>query len=801
MKWTYDWLKDYLDTNATPAEIADTLTRIGLEVEELIETAHPVAARIVECEKHPDSDHLHVLRVDDGTGALRTVVCGAPNVRVGLVSALAVPGCKIGNMEIKSGKIRGVISDGMMCSGRELGINDDHDGIIELDEKVEKLGQIPSSIIHCPLSIFDAGITPNRPDYLAVRGIARDLAAAGIGEFIDRYDNYAGEFKDGARRAVVENYDACPVYYLCEIKNIKMAPSNPKIAARLAAIGINPKNAPIDATNYICYDLGQPMHCFDADEIHGDIIVRNAKRGEKFTDLFGAEHELVETDLVIADAAGILALAGVIGGARGMTTDATKNILLESAYFDPVTVRRTAKRIGISTDASYRYERGIDPTIAPQGILQAVKIITDACGGIAMTPRYVWDEKNPKLTFMSETPDSMKNISGAEWLKIMEPRRIEYTPALFKKKTGIELDAAMQKRILEALGFVVEENNDIWTITPRPARVDVAIPENIVSELIRLYGYDNIVRDENAAKIDFTARAPSVKKQLAAMGYYECMNYGFGDSKKEKILSYKESVRVLNPIIDTFDTARNSLVQSMLDVVAGNDRFRRSNLSLFELAAVFDGPVPGWQHDQLIVVRTGILGGKIGVKHGRDASVYDIRDDLMSLFPGAVAENDDNPPLWAHPYRAGKLILDNKTVAVFAELHPSVAKKFGIKTNVALGLVDDVSSLASYSPWTADAPALDKIELAEFPLITRDFAFIAANNVEPAELAEIARGADDRIIETNVFDIFDLPDGKKSIAFEIVLQPLGNIADAELMEIQNSVIALVEKSCDAKLRT
>ena len=380
MKWSYEWLKQYLDTKLTPAEIADKLNAIGLEVEDLSVPVLPIAAKIVECKEHENSDHLHVLKVDDGSGSLRQVVCGAPNVRVGMVSALAVPGCKIGEFTIESGKIRGVLSDGMMCSAKELGIGDDHSGIIELDAKKEKIGQPISALSGSGSAIFETSITPNRPDYLSLRGIALDLSAAGAGEYKENKIDLLKSVK-GERNVNLLAKDACPTYRFCEIHGIKNAPSDKQIQNCLRSAGINPKNAPIDATNYICYDLAQPMHCFDADEIVGDITVRMAKTGEKFTDLFGNEHELCDKDLVITDDAGILALAGVVGGARGMTTDKTKNIILESAYFNPVSVRKSSKRIGLSTDSSYRYERGINPDGTLPALSLAAKIIMDACGG------------------------------------------------------------------------------------------------------------------------------------------------------------------------------------------------------------------------------------------------------------------------------------------------------------------------------------------------------------------------------------------------------------------------------------
>ncbi len=793
MKFTYDWLKDYLKTKANPVEIAETLTRIGLEVEDLIEPVSPVAAKIIECVDVPDT-HLHKLMVDDGTGKLRQVVCGAPNARVGLVSALALPGCRIGDVEIKSGKIRGIESNGMMCSGKELGINNDHDGIIGLDEKTVKIG-LP--IMEYQLqSIFEAGITPNRPDYLSVYGIARDLAASGVGTFIRKYDNYAGKFNDGIRNARIENYAACPVYYLCEIKNIKMAQSNPKIAARLAAIGINPRNAAIDATNYICYDLGQPMHCFDADKVNGDIIIRNAKSGEKFTDLFGNEHELVNTDLVIADGNGVLALAGVIGGERSMTTGDTKNIILESAYFDPVCIRKTSKRIGVSTDASYRYERGINPTIAFLGIMQAAKIITDVCGGDAETPFRDWDKTNPKLAYMSHKMVD-NELSDSETSKILDPRRIKYSPELFLKKTGIVLAADRQKKILESLGFYVDVKKSEWIITPSPSRVEIEIPEHIVSELLRLYGYDKI------AQVSHNGSEPiglyqglnlGTKRMLASRGLSEHKSFGFGNAENEQLLFDKQSVLIANPITADFDTARNNLLGGMLDAIAQNEKRGFADVNMFELGTVFDGVLPGQQHTQLVIARTGMRSPKHWMRRNRAADVFDVKADVLALFGAQnLTVSMDEPPKWAHPYRYGRIMQGKKIVAEFGELHPMIAKHFKIKTNVCIALVDDVSVLPQI-------PKAKQTPITEFQPITRDFAFITDADFDAQKIITNAKSADSRIFDITVFDAFEMGDGKKSIAFTITIIPNENFGDAELQTIQKAVIERVEKNCPAKIR-
>ena len=765
MKWTYDWLQDYLDTDLTPEQISDELTRIGLEVEDVFAPIAPIAARIIECKPHENSDHLHVLMVDDGTGTLRQVVCGAPNARVGLISALAVPGCVIDGHEITSGKLRGVMSDGMMCSGKELGINDDHSGIIELPDDTK----IGTPVLNVK-TVFDAGITPNRPDYLSVRGIARDLSASNAGKYITPRDI---EFKPiaGNRRAVIKT-DKCATYKLIEISGVKIAPSSDKIASRLRAIGINPKNAAIDATNYVCYDMAQPMHCFDADQIHGDIVVRMAKSGEKFTDLFGGEHELTDADMVIADDMGILALAGVVGGARGSTTDDTKNIILESAYFDPVSVRKSAKRIGMSTDASYRYERGIDPTITGVAAMMAANIIMDACGGKITTAYVAGNDKTPNV-------------------------QIKYNPNIFAQKTGADMDEKIQRDILEKLGYTLEVGGDQWLVTPPTRRVDVEIPETIVADLLRIHGYEKLALSATHTIGDVDKKYNHelyLKRHLASRGLNECCSYAFGNALVEQLLSDKPIVKIANPITTDMDTARNGLLGGLLETVSNNEKRGHADLNLFELGTVFDGDMPGAQHTSLCIVRTGRNGPKHWQSRTRDVDVYDVKSDIVSMLNGQkYTVSTDDAPRWAHPYRYGKIVQGKRTLAEFGELHPSVAKKLRIKTNVVIAIVDDINNMPQQRVGKNITPS-------EFQPITRDFAFIVDMDLPAEKLTGAALAADARITDVVVFDAFDLSDGKKSIAFTITIQPRENMSDTDLLKIQDSVIQSVEKKCNAQIR-
>lgn len=772
MKWSYSWLKQYLDTNLAPEEIADRLNAIGLEVEDLSTPILPIAAKIVECKPHENSDHLHVLMVDDGSGKLRTVVCGAPNVRVGMVSALALPGCKIGDMVIQSGKLRGVLSDGMMCSGKELGINDDHSGIIELDEKDETIGQPISALACSSSSVFETSITPNRPDYLSLRGIALDLSAAGAGKFIDEKIDVLQEVK-GSRKVNLLAKDACPTYRFCEIHGIKNSPSNKTIQSCLLSAGINPKNAPVDATNYICYDLAQPMHCFDADEVKGDITVRMAKKGEKFTDLFGNEHELCDKDLVITDDAGILALAGVIGGARGMTNDNTKNIILESAYFDPVSVRKSAKRHGVSTDSSYRYERNINPGGTLHALSKAAKIIMDTCGG------------------------KIVNVSGAGRMSYT-PESVVYRPSLFKQKTGIDLDEKTQKDILKKLHFEIKEDkNGDWIITPNPQRTDVVIPENIVAELVRIYGYEKIGLKEmpqNTMNVVHKDMNVSLKQKLVSRGLNEAITFGFGNSKVEEIITDKPIVKIANPIIVDLDTARNNLLGNLLIAVANNEKRGFPDLNMFEMGTVFDSDKPGEQHVGLCIVRSGVTSPKHWQKRNRNIDVFDVKADMISLL-GAQKYTIDttNAPRWAHPYKYGRIVQGKKVLGEFGELHPSVAKQLHIKTNVFVAIVENIDDLPQ-------SPKYKKIPMTEFMPITRDFAFVTDSNFPAEKILATAINADSNIADAVIFDAFDMGDGQKSIAFTITIYPDHNMSDKELLEIQDKVIKNIETKCGAKLR-
>ncbi|MBQ2005864.1 MAG: phenylalanine--tRNA ligase subunit beta, partial [Alphaproteobacteria bacterium] len=474
----------------------------------------------------------------------------------------------------------------------------------------------------------------------------------------------------------------------------------------------------------------------------------------------------------IADNSGILALAGVIGGARGSTTENTKNIILESAYFDPVSVRKSAKRLGISTDASYRYERGIDPTITGTCAMRAAEIIMNECGGKIVG------------TFAAGT-DSAPNV------------QIEYTPSYFMNKTGIDMPSDTQREILKRLGYTITESGDKWTLCPRPARVDVEIPETVVADLLRIYGYEKIATATghttgNAKPHDM--HEMNIKNALVARGLNECRSFGFGNSSVEEILTDKPIVKIANPITTELDTLRNGLLYGLLTAVSNNEKRGYPDLNLFELGVVFDGDEPNMEHTSLCIVRTGSTSPKHWTGRNRDVDVYDVKADLISLFNGQRFTVDTtNAPKWAHPFRYGAIVQGKRVLAQFGELHPSVAKKMRIKTNTVIAIVEDITVLPTRRGGKQPT-------LSEFQPITRDFAFIVDADTPAEKLTGVARSADSRITNVVVFDAFDLADGNKSIAFTITIQPTDNMSDTDLQKIQTSVIESVEKKCNAKIR-
>ena len=456
-----------------------------------------------------------------------------------------------------------------------------------------------------------------------------------------------------------------------------------------------------------------------------------------------------------------------------MTNENTRNIILESAYFDPVSVRKTSKRLGLSTDSSYRYERGIDPTMTGRALAMAAKIIMDKCGGKIVGT----------------------GIGGKNDYK---PRHIKYSPDLFLKKTGIDIDAKTQEKILKKLGYDVEIKKTSWIVTPRAARVDVEIPETIIADLVRIYGYEKIAQS-NKRTTGIVAKAHDdfdikTKMLLASRGLNECQTFGFGCSSVEELLLDKPIIKIANPIVNDLDTARNNLLGNLLIAVANNEKRGYADLNLFELGTVFDGDMPGQQHTQIAIVRTGAVSPKHWQHRNRNVDIYDVKADLIALMCGQnFTVSADNAPKWAHPFQYGAIYQGKKKIAEFGALHPAIAKKLHIKTPVVIAIVDDINNLPH-------GYKLRHETLSEFQPITRDFAFVVDSDTMAESLVAVAKSSDRRIVDAIVFDAFDMVGGKKSIAFTITIQPNENMSDVELQKLQDTVIANVEKKCNAKIR-
>ncbi len=796
MKFTLSWLRDYIETKSTATEIADKLTLIGLEVDEIIDSSSElrpfVAGKILTCDQHPNADRLHLLTVDCGDEIVN-VVCGAPNARTGMVGVLAKPGVIIPSTGTKltAGMVRGIESNGMMCSAAELKISDDHSGIIELDSNT-KPGTSLADIIKSEI-VFVAGITPNRPDYLSVRGIAHDLIASGLGTssknncHCDATKSPQQSQQSTPLTVKIMDTTGCPIYRAGLIKNTSHAESNDTIKQRLRAIGINPKSALIDATNYICYDMAQPMHVFDADKIVGGITVRRAISGEQMLALNNETYTLTENDLVITDDEKILAIAGVMGGTESAATSDTKNIVLESAYFDPVSVRKTSRRLGLSSDSSYRYERGIDPTSTESALAFATKIITERCGGEIYEP--ITAGKIPT------------------WEK-----HIKYDPKLFKQKIGIDLSDNEQKSIFEKLGFIVDTKKTPWTVTPSAARVDIELNVDLVEELIRIYGYDHLsgtnVRPEpmSISRDELMSKNFKIKRQMASMGLMETLSFSFTDAKLEKLFVNNDPILLSNPITSELDALRQTLLTNILDSVKWNQQMGNTSLKLFEYGPVFYGNKPFEQNDQLTIVRTGLTEPKHWSGHSRNVDVFDVKSDIMQTLSafGINAEtmpiSTDNAPIWAHPFRFGHIMIGKQTLATFGELHPTLLKKLKLRGPVVIAQLF-MGNVPSRKKSGSKRPLLT---LPDLQPITRDFAFILDESVLASDLIKTVAKADTKITNVSIFDLYvgnEIGKNKKSIALTITIQPTDKtLTDDDLNAIQTNVINMVAKNHGGEIR-
>lgn len=787
MKFTLSWLKDHLDTNASVEEIAEALTRVGIEVEDISNPAEALkpfrVARVLTAAPHPQADKLQVLIVDTGEGEPLQVVCGAPNARAGLVGVFGGPGTYVpgSDFTLKKAAIRGVESNGMMCSTRELQLGDDHDGIIELPSDAP-IGKSFADYAELDDPVFDVAITPNRPDCMGINGIARDLAAVGIGTATDKAITYKVVEGSGqpSVKVTVEPDSGCYTFWRRQIRGVKNGPSPEWLQQRLKAIGLRPISALVDITNFFAFDQARPLHVYDIAKLSGDITVRRGREGEKFLALNGKDYEPTADDCVIADDSGAIGLGGIIGGESTGVDENTTDVLLECAWFDPAMISLTGQRHMISTDARGRFERGIDPMMMSVAIETAAQMIVDLCGGELSEPAVAG-------TAPADRYPNKEHI-------------VAYRPERLSGLAGVDLPADQQKAILARLGFFEIEPGS-WQIRVPTWRPDIDGEADLVEEIARINGFDKI---PSAAlpRVDGVAHATATRMQMverrarraaAARGLDEAITWSFIGEKDAALFGGSAFV-LANPISEDMKHMRPSLIPGLAAAARRNLDRGASAVRLFEVGRRY---LEDAEHLTLGLILTGDRqerGWQSGKAKGFDA--FDAKAEVMAILEAAGAPTANLQlfmgagDTW-HPGRSAKLGLGPKlTLAEFGELHPRIAKALDLPAGtVAAQLFLD----AIPAPRSAERarPAFTPPSL--MPL-TRDFAFIVPAELAADALVRAIKGADKALIaDARVFDRYEGEQGL-SLAVEVTLQPTEKtLNDAEIGEVSKKVVAAAEK--------
>jgi phenylalanyl-tRNA synthetase beta chain len=808
MKFTLSWLKDHLKTKATVEEIATKLSAIGLEVESVDNPGAKLGAfrvaRIVEAKKHPNADKLQIVMVEVEKGSpLLEVVCGAPNARADLIGVFAplgtyIPGSKI---TLEKKPVRGVVSNGMMCSAADLELSEDSQGIIELEPDMEAhIGEsyVDAAGLNDP--VFEVKLTPNRPDCTGVRGIARDLAAAGLGTLKPEkaIAGVEGGFPspvDVKLEFSKETRDACPVFAARYIKDVENGPSPAWLQGRLKAVGLRPINALVDVTNYISQDRGRPLHVYDADKIAGAVRARLGKAGEKFKGLDGREHAVDEGMCVIADDTGPLGLGGVIGGDASGSTEATKNVLIESAWFDPLRTAATGRKTGLVTDARYRFERGVDPESVLPGLDLATQMILKLCGG-----------KPSKAKVAGKAPDTR--------------REIEFDMGRVAKLAGLEIEPAEIRSILEALGCEISGRGAKVEVTTPSWRPDIHGAADLVEEVVRIAGIDRVPptplpRASGVARPVLTERqkrARRARRALAARGFVEAVTWSF--IPREQALAFgggADALDLANPISTEMSSMRPGLLPGLLSGVGRNRNRGLADIALFELGQAYRGESPSDQYLGLAGVRAGTAHLTGAGRHwdgaAPDVDLFDAKEDVTALlgalgFDAAKAQITRDAPGWYHPGRSGTLRLGPKVVlAHFGEIHPEILKAF----DVPGPLVAFEVFLDALPPEKKKGRAKSALAHADLLPVRRDFAFVIGKDIAAGDVVRAASAADKALIAgVTVFDVFEggnlAAEGKKSLAIEVTLQPSQTMTDQEIEAVSQKIIAEVKKATGGEIR-
>ena len=787
MLFTYNQLKKYLKTNLTPAEVGHALTMLGLEIEDMKDKKEPlsdfIVGEIIDCVPHPDSDHLHLLKVNIGSEIL-DVVCGAPNARKGLKGILA----RLGNIipldgtKLKKGMVRGYESNGMMCSEKELGLGQNHDGIIELPSDVKAGDSAISALekIYNLDVIYDGNVLPNHPDYLGVLGIARDLAAGGFGELLMPEIKEVSSDYDSP--IVVENkaLDDAKEFNTRYIKGVKNSVSPKWLSEYLSSVEMNSISTLVDITNYCLHNINRPLHVFDADKIKGKLIIDYAKGGEEFVALDGNTYILNAGDIVIKDDNGIQSLAGVMGGLATSCTMETKNILLESAYFNPVVIRKTAKQLKIESDSKFRFERGIDPSSALWGMEYATNLITELCGGV------------PSRICKTGT-------------SLFKEYTITFPVSYFNKRIGFDIPKIEMIDILKRLGCKVKDCNDNLEIIPPSYRHDLEGKHDITEELVRVYGFEKLPavsvkkeKDEEVVDIK-TVHKTLLPHILANRGLTEVYTWSFMSDKKE--LGITNSIKIVNPITNDLNVMRQSIIPNLLDGIKENLAHGITTSNLFEVGPVFYGDKPTEQNTKVSGVRQGLSGIKDWNNMAKLPDVYDVKNDVFAILktfgvsPSSIKLDTKNLPNWLNPYKSAGIIFANKIIGYLGEIHPLTLKKFGIKNASVVAFEINLDLMPTVK---SKGTAKKKANISELLPIHRDFAVIIDDAVMASDIISNVKKSNAEYIEDAViFDIYkgdNVPQGKKSVAIHIIIaQKDKTLTEDEINVVFNGAIASVEK--------
>lgn len=801
MKFTLSWLKDHLDTDASLEQIVERLTSIGLEVESVDDKAalKPfVIAKVLTASRHPDADKLQVLTVDTGDGKLVQVVCGAPNARAGLIGAFAAPGAYVPGIDVtlSVGKIRGVESHGMMCSERELQLSDEHNGIIDLPADAP-VGTSFAAYAHLDDPMIEINLTPNRPDATSVHGIARDLAASGLGTLKGgKVEPVAGEGECPVKVSI-EAPELCPGFALRLVRGVKNGPSPKWMQQRLMAIGLRPINALVDITNYVTFDHGRPLHVFDASKVAGNLVVRRGREGDKVLALDGREYALTPEMCVIADDNGVESIAGVMGGEHSGCDENTTDVLIESALWAPLNVARTGRTLGIITDARYRFERGVDPEFMVPGVELATKLVLELCGG-----------QPTKTDVVGYAGHTAKVVS----LPLSEIKRL----------TGIEVEKAESLDILTRLGFGVAGNGDVVEVTVPSWRPDVAGKADLVEEVMRIHGVDNIApqplgaHDAVNGKILTTLqiRTRSARRALAVRGMMEAVTWSFIPAKHAELFGGgQDSLKLANPIAADMSDMRPSLLPGLIAAAQRNADRGLSDVALFEVSGTYENDTAEGQRRVAAGVRRGTAklegSGRNWSGNAGNVGVFDAKADAIAALEACGAPVDrlqveTGAPAWYHPGRSGVIKLGPKVVlGTFGEFHPRTLEGLDVSGPLC-GFEIYVDAIPE--PKAKPTKTKPKLELSAFQAVKRDFAFVVDKAVEAGTLTKAALAADKKLITgVSVFDIFEgasLGEGKKSIAIEVSIQPVEKtLTDQDFEALAARIVENVKKQTGGALRS